>query len=462
MPRLRPIVVAVFLLGVPTAVHAAPTAAARAHKERADGLAKRDVRAAERAYQDAVKADPTYFEAFMGLGQMQFAQGRYADAAASFKEARAVNPRSESALYNLAYALRKAGRHVEAMEHYRLYVERKPNDPDGFYGLAEAEQAAGFGKEAAAHYRRYVALEKRASEKAWVERARERAQALEREFAAVPSLEDALEKRNAPAPAEEADEDDGEVYARPATPPPPPPDDKARSAAFRLALDEGDTHLARGAYAAAHAAYHSALAADPTSVEVHHRLGVAYAMAGDTKGAALAFARAQQLLEHPEDTTEVDLSPPPVTSSRWLPPLTAPAAPRPATEDPTQVLSAANQAYNKGVTKLREKDYTGALKEFDLVLQLKPDHTLCHVARGTALVALQRPQDAVVSYQQALRHDPSLSAPLFGMAEAYRAMGDRDRARDHYARYLGSQGADKDNAIALRAARYYADLSQQP
>ena len=78
-----------------------------------------------------------------------------------------------------------------------------------------------------------------------------------------------------------------------------------------------------------------------------------------------------------------------------------------------------------------------ALRLSTLALKLKPDLADALTVRGRALVALQRPKEAVEDFKKALSFDPQNAAIHFQLARAYRAAG-------------LSQEADNENAIFER------------
>ncbi|MEW5855455.1 MAG: tetratricopeptide repeat protein, partial [Myxococcota bacterium] len=223
-------------------------------------------------------------------------------------------------------------------------------------------------------------------------------------------------------------------------------DPESLQKALKQAIADGDAYLGAKQYAKAQQSYRAALNYDAGSEEAYYKLGLAFALGGDYAGAAAAFERVLAL--NPRNTS----------ARQNLERARAKMATRPAGAD--SAFDKAEDAYIRGVGLMRSGDYVGALAAFDETLRYRQDHALCYVARGTAFVALRDPRRAVVEYNKALTFDPSLSAPYFGLAEAYRQAGDNPRAVQYYTHYVNSKGRDKDAATVDRANRWIAELSR--
>jgi tetratricopeptide (TPR) repeat protein len=75
-------------------------------------------------------------------------------------------------------------------------------------------------------------------------------------------------------------------------------------------------------------------------------------------------------------------------------------------------------------------------------VQLEPTLTVGYVARGSALIGLRRFQEAALDYGYALKLDPNMAAPLYGLAESYRGLGRTGDARAWYEKYVASTAPD--------------------
>jgi tetratricopeptide (TPR) repeat protein len=131
------------------------------------------------AYQRAIAVDKNNLDLYNDLGNCYFALKQYGDAAKAFSEATQRDPSYALGWYNLAHALRRADRPREAADAYKQYIKLKPDDPDPYYGLGQTLKALGDANGAIAAFQKYVSMERRPDEQKWVEKARAELQALE-------------------------------------------------------------------------------------------------------------------------------------------------------------------------------------------------------------------------------------------------------------------------------------------
>ena len=115
--------------------------------ERASRLAD-----AERAYAEAVRADPHYGPAQLNLGVMRARQGRVGDAIAGYRDAVAQNPRDASLRNNLGVMFASRGELDEAIAHYEEALRLRPDYPDAHANLGNALRDRGRALEALPHY----------------------------------------------------------------------------------------------------------------------------------------------------------------------------------------------------------------------------------------------------------------------------------------------------------------------
>ena len=78
----------------------------------------------------------------------------------------------------------------------------------------------------------------------------------------------------------------------------------------------------------------------------------------------------------------------------------------------------------------------------DEALRKKPGYGVALVARGSAHMGLLQYEAAATDYSAARTSEPSLASPLFGLAEAYRALGQPARAAHFYKEYATSTAPD--------------------
>ncbi|MHB8876905.1 MAG: tetratricopeptide repeat protein, partial [Myxococcaceae bacterium] len=368
------------------------------------------------------------------------------------------------AYFNLGYAARKTGDYATAAGAYEKYTQLDPSDPDGFYGLGESYRQLGQGPRAISAYETYIGKEKRPSEKKYVDKARDHIAAIK----AAPPAPVAQPVVAQPPPTQpvvvqqpstlpQPTEQPGLV--RPSNPPPaqpqpvavqgasaqlPPGGTAAPDAAARQ-IAEGDRLMAEKKFREASFAYQDATNAAPGSVEALFKLGNTYAVLGYYAQAIDRWNRVAQITTDPkikksaqDNVTKAQAkmaqagggSP----QAQGKPPGSGPVA------DTTR--AQARQFYEQGVRQINIRDYNAALSSLSSAVQLEPTLTVGYVARGSAFIGLRRFPEAAADYQYATRLDPHMASPLYGLAEAYRAMGRNADARAAYERYAASTSND--------------------
>ena len=66
------------------------------------------------------------------------------------------------------------------------------------------------------------------------------------------------------------------------------------------------------------------------------------------------------------------------------------------------------EAYNeRGRSKYEQKDYTGAIKDFDKAIELNPNYALAYKNRGDAKYSQEDYEDAIKDYDRAIELDPA-------------------------------------------------------
>jgi tetratricopeptide (TPR) repeat protein len=354
-------------------------------------------------------------------GKQLFQQGKLPEAIAELRLAVEAQPRNASAWYNLAYTCRKAARYDDAVAAYKRYAELAPGDADADYGLAESQRLAGHAMEAITAYQHYLSKEKRSGQEKWLALAKQHISELS---AAVPSA--AVPSAAAPPAAS--------VLA-PLVPAP-----AANVAAATEFVAAGDAAFAAKDFRKALFAYQDAIRAQPKNVAALVKAGEAYARLGHETEAVEQWSRALQL-EPDNETAKADLARKGAISA---PPLL------PVDE------SAARGHYAKGVQLVNEQKFDAAVAELDRALTLSPRFVEALIARGSARIGQGRFQDALADYEAAHDRDPSLAAPLFGLAEAHRGLGDGQKAAELYRRYAASEAWD----VQPRLKQYALDTAQ--
>ncbi len=467
---LRPILLSLTIASVAFAL---PSPRARTSFDRGEkALAADKLEEAEAAYREALQASPDFAEAINGLGSVYFKQGKRTEAIGQFRAAIQADPELALAYFNLGYAARKVGDFVTAAQAYERYTKLRPEDADGFYGLGESYRQLNDAEKAIAAYEEYVRREKRASEQKWVDRARQTITELNAQLAAArarPAPAQPVVAEVAPAPAESASV--SAIGARRS--------DQAQAAdPVKVKLDEGDRLMQERKFRDASFAYQDAINANPNSVEANFKLGNTYAVLGYYSQAIERWTRVTQLTSDPgvkrsaeqniakaqsklaatapasAQPTAAAPAPAPTAAAPASVPAAAPAptAAAPQTQEVRPAASApavnntprgqARSFYEQGVKQISARDYAGALQSLSQALQLEPNLTVGYVARGSALIGLRRFNEAALDYDYAHRLDPSLSSPLYGLAEAYRVMGRSADAKRFYELYAQSTAPD--------------------
>ncbi|TMA27436.1 MAG: tetratricopeptide repeat protein [Deltaproteobacteria bacterium] len=403
--------------------------AGREHREKGLALEEQgrdDAAAAE--FGLAVQVDPSDAIAQHELGKILFKQGDLPAAVDRFQAAVKLDEKNATAWYNLAYASRKSQQFALAAQAYQKYTELSPDDPDGYFGWAESLRQSGQSKEALDAYRLYIAKEKRPSEQKWVERSKEM----------IAQLEPAQAPPAAPSPA--------------AAPP-------AGADAARARIADGDRAFEARDYRAALFAYQDAILADSKNVDALVKAGNAYVKLGHDEEAGEQWSKALQL--DPQNAVarealaalrerRVDLR---------RPGTRVPAPPLTTVAPPVDNEAVARTHYGAAVGLIRDRKYSEAVIELNQALSLKPSWTNALIARGSARIGLAKYDDAIADYLAAQKADPSLAAPLFGLAEAYRGLGQAERAAELYRQFAASNAPDAQASLKQYALQNAQALS---
>ena len=446
--RITWVVWALVLFSVPAAAAVSPSVPAKAAFDRAEkALGANQLDAAASAYRESLTATPGYAPALNGLGSVLFKQGSKDEAIAQFKAAIAADPAFKLAYFNLGYAARKTNDFVTAAAAYEKYTQLDPADADGFYGLAESYRQTGQSQKAIVAYEGFLAREKRASEQKWIDRAKEFLAALRAETGAAPVA--AAPQAGATPPASPA-----------ATPVPPAPatttqaqpqapglpaGGTAAPAVCARKVAEGDKLMQDKKYRDASFAFQDATNADPSNVEALFKLGNTYAILGYYAQAIERWSRVAQLSTDPaiSKSAQDNIAKAQTKMAQVAggsPQAQGKAAGSGPVADSTR--EQARAAYEQGVKRINARDYGSALTNLSNAISLEPTLAVAYVARGSAQIGLRRFSEAAADYQYALRLDGSMASPLYGLAEAFRAMGRTADARTYYERYGTSTAAD--------------------
>jgi tetratricopeptide (TPR) repeat protein len=111
-------------------------------------------------YQQAVEADPAYFDAYYNLGLAAYDLGRWKQSLGAYEVALALKPDSINTRYNFALALKQAGHPLDAAEELKQILKGAPSETRAHLSLANlyAQQLAQ-PRLARQHYLKVLELE---------------------------------------------------------------------------------------------------------------------------------------------------------------------------------------------------------------------------------------------------------------------------------------------------------------
>jgi tetratricopeptide (TPR) repeat protein len=213
----------------------------------------------------------------------------------------------------------------------------------------------------------------------------------------------------------------------------------------------GDKAIAAKDFRTALFAYQDATREDPTSAVVLVKLADTYSRMGHDSEAIEYYLRALKV--DPKNTAAAQG----ISTSRERLAMLAPA--RPAEPPPKPVEApkvdeaGARDRYTAAVKLIHERKYAEAIPVLEEALQKKPGYGVALVARGSAHMGLSQYEAAAADYSAARASDPSLASPLFGLAEAYRAMGQAGKAAQMYKEYAASTASDVQPQLRDYAAK---------
>ncbi|MBS2032235.1 MAG: tetratricopeptide repeat protein [Deltaproteobacteria bacterium] len=446
---------------------ASPPPEAQRAKDQADALKKQgDVSGAEAAYKQAIALFPMYALAHNDYGSLLFENGRVPEAIGQFQEATKGDPDYAIAWFNLGFASRKTGAYAEAVKAYQKYVTLKPDDTDGWYGLGESCRNAGQKECAITGYKTYLDREHRPSEQKWIDKAHAYLADLQPQNAPAPATTStAVTTTTSPTPTTTAAPVPTPIPSTPAPATTVAPTAVA-AASSPLALQkisQGDQLFSAKQFRDALFAYQDAVNADPANVEALFDLGKTYAVMGYYPQAIDRWQRVVELAADPgvkqraQENIAKAQAKVGITNSPPATPTSAPA-PQPTVVPAATGADAARQHYEEGVALINQRQYQPAIDALNASLQASPGYALAMAARGSAHVGLRQYPEAVDDYQSALRLDPNMATPLFGAAEAFRALGRKQDAKLYYQRYADSRAPDVSPQLQDEARRRVSEL----
>jgi len=209
----------------------------------------------------------------------------------------------------------------------------------------------------------------------------------------------------------------------------------------------GDKAYAAKDFRTALFAYQDATREDPSSAIVLVKLGETYARMGHDPEAIEQFQRALKLDRGNSAALQG------LAAARERLAILSP--PKPAEPPPPKIVdeAGARERYTAAVKMINDRKYAESLPILDQALEKKPGYGVALVARGSAHMGLLQYDAAAADYTAARAADPSLASPLFGLAEACRALGQSAKAAEFYREYAASTAPDVQPQLRDYAAR---------
>lgn len=109
-------------------------------------------------YEEAIRLDPQFAPAYVGLGCILYSAGKASKAVDCYQKALEINPRQFEALYNLGVVFRDMGEPATALDYFTAALDQAPRDASTHFNLAMTFEELGEAHAARAHWTRYLAL----------------------------------------------------------------------------------------------------------------------------------------------------------------------------------------------------------------------------------------------------------------------------------------------------------------
>ena len=446
-------------------------------KERGDNLVAADqLESALRAYDAAIGLAPTFVEAMNQKGVTLVRLGRMEDAVAAFDKALELAPDYSMAHYNRGFALKKLGRHDEVIRAFEKYIQLMPDDASGYFQLAEGHYVKGNFDEALQNYERFVSMEKDPSQSKKIDHSNKR-------------IAELKEKKNAAAAASAAPAAEAQAPSKGRVSGPKPTPDASginagvppnsvlyitpeRESLCNAKMAEGVSLRADGKGRDAVFALQEAVQANPKNMRALYELAEAYA---SLDYFAQAAERWERVLE--ADIPQALRSQTKDKLANAYRQMDARGIPHKGSENSTKVIPLqkkadalpttkpmdpkAQEAFLKGTVLFNDRDYEGAIHQYDIAIVIHPDISELYSARGSAWLASNDPTRALADFTQARHHGPALALPIYGMAEANYALERFSDALENYELFMKSTAADAKDEMRTKAKARIDQLKQR-
>jgi tetratricopeptide (TPR) repeat protein len=396
-------------------------------------LKQNDLESAEKTLWTLLSSDPTNQEALTMLGIIRGRQQRYAEAEALFRRVAQLNPKSLTAVHNLAGALLAQDKPDEALKEYQRAVDLAPHDVPLRLEAAQLALAGGSYSKALAfldgikpdHFPPEAAPVKAAS-LLGLDRKSD-AEALIPVVKTSPSAAIQLAQVFI-----EANDGDAGLKCLNYTNP------TSKAAIAQVNYLRGRALRLKGENSEAMASFRRALTADPKSMPA--MLATAEALAGQNK-----HAESYQVLEQARK-----LNPQSAEVLRHLVVEAMLAGQNQnalkAALDLQRVSLALDDRYLVSTVMIQQQQYVPASHILEDYVAQRPQEAKAYLGLGMAYLALLRYSDAQKALDRALQLDPTLAEAEYQLGLLESQQGRRQEARQHWERAVQLK---PDHAAAL-------------
>lgn len=373
--------------------------------------------------------------AWIADGDKAMAEGKYTIAMKRYFDAARAQPRNADAVYKLGLVYEKTGNSRAAELKWRMVLKIDPEHQGAKQALARLKEP-----------------KKKPNPKP--------------EVATAPVSKPAS---HAAAPTASKPE----VKAKPASKPAPQPSSKPTRVAVKHVdtskltpdqrkalkeIEQGDSFFKQRSFAKAIAKYSHATMLDDKNEQALFKLATAYAYAGNMKVAIYKWKQVLKLNPNNKAAArnikraQAKLGKTSSSKTGSSAHGAKPAARKQA--EATKPKPGSFEAWvNKAQVAKKHGDAKGVLKAATAALRIKQDASVT-LLKGEALVILKRYGEAKKAFSRAMVLDPSLAAPFYGLGEACRLTGEKDRAKYYFKMYIRSKAKDVKASLVKRAQTY--------
>jgi tetratricopeptide (TPR) repeat protein len=398
-------------------------------------LGKGDLEQALKAYSDPLKLNPDDAGAYYGRGLVYERQEQYEQALQEYERAATLAPALTVAHLSVAEMSRLLGQNEKALEHYREVLKVDSRNLEALNGIGLVYWAQGRFSDALRQFDRSLKLDSeqiqvhlwrgqvREAQGKYDQALQEYKLILERDKTNLEAWDCQGQTYYAKATLEDRQ---SQVYKAKA--------DfeqalKAYQQIIRLApkdargyLGRGDVYLANGAYEQALLDYDRVVELTPDSPSGYYGRALVYEA---QEGYREAIAEYTEIIQRSSGLVSSDIAWAYLARGKRYLDLNDSHSARADLEKAVKFdLENVDAHYFLGLALENQKDYTGALREYDEVTRLMPDDSYGHDARGNALIGLKAYDRAVIAFDQAIKLEQKNSYYLCDKADALRLWGD--------------------------------------